>query len=84
MRDRVPKLCSARAESLSACNEASGRGFRQGMGREVAERRSAPPDETRIYRDFSRPSPSLPNVSQAEAVDPELRAAAARLQEFRR
>jgi len=54
------------------------------MGREVAERRSAPPDETRIYRDFSRPSPSLPNVSQAEAVDPELRAAAARLQEFRR
>ena len=78
----MPKL-AAPGPSLSSCNEASGREFRQGVGREVAESRSVPPDDTRIYR-LLPPVPSLPNVSQAKAVDPELRAAAARLQEFRR
>jgi hypothetical protein len=56
----VPKLFQRTGrdtESPTACNKASGRGFRQGMGREVAERCRAPPDETRIYRAFLPPVP---------------------------
>jgi len=54
------------------------------LGREATEAQSAHPNETRIYRAFLRPSPSLPKVCQAEATDSELRAAAAQLQGFHR
>ena len=41
--------------------------FRQGLGREATEARSAPPNETRIYRAFLPPVPFAADRLQVEA-----------------
>jgi hypothetical protein len=52
--------------------------FRQGLGREATEAPQLTPTKPAFTRHSSRPSPSLPNVSQVEAIDSGPRAAAAR------
>ena len=50
--------------------------FRQGLGREAARPPQLTPPKPAIYRAFLPPVPSLPQVSQIEAGDCELREAA--------